>query len=224
MKTSLLTLLALICVSTFVNAQIGVGTTEPTATLDINGDVRIRSISEETIVDIAKDSVLVLSRNGLVNRISSKKVIESALKTTAKANFTTGGSTVSLSILSGSAIIPFDNEEFDTNEEYDTTTYTYTAKQDGIYDIYAQIKASSGISVATNFGLSITKNGTVIAENSSANVEVLGANISSPIRNVQTLLQLSENDTVTFEITTSLLSVNLLNNKKDCYFTIQQIR
>ncbi|GHC59557.1 hypothetical protein GCM10008083_25560 [Ulvibacter litoralis] len=205
-------------------AQVGIGTTEPTASLDINGNLRIRGISEEMEPEIAKDSILVISRNGLVNRISSKKVLESTLKTTAKANFTTGSPTISLSILSNTATIPFDNVAFDTNNEYNATTYTYTAKQDGIYDIYAQIKASSGISVATNFGLSITKNGTVVAENSYANIELLGVNVTSPMRNVQTLLQLSENDTVTFEITTDLISVDLLNSEKDCFFTIQQIR
>lgn len=215
-------LLALICASTI--AQVGIGTTEPTATLDINGDLRIRGISEEMELEVAKDSILVLSRNGLVNRISSKKILESTLKTAVKSNFNAGGSTILLSILSGSAIIPFGNESFDTNDEYDTTTYTYTAKQDGIYDIYAQIKASSGISVTTNFGLSITKNGVIVAENSFANIGVLGANITSPIRNVQTLLQLSENDTVTFEVTTSLVSVRLLGNEKDCFFNIHQIR
>lgn len=163
-------LLALICASTI--AQVGIGTTEPTATLDINGDLRIRGISEEMELEVAKDSILVLSRNGLVNRISSKKILESTLKTAVKSNFNAGGSTILLSILSGSAIIPFGNESFDTNDEYDTTTYTYTAKQDGIYDIYAQIKASSGISVTTNFGLSITKNGVIVAENSFANIGV----------------------------------------------------
>lgn len=224
MKTTFIILLTSLLFSTIMSAQVGVGTIDPTAALDINGDLRIRSITEETLLDIAQDSILVLSRNGNVNRISSKKVIESTLKTTAKANFGTGGSTISLSILSGEAVIPFNNAEFDTNNEYNTTTYTFTAKQDGIYDIYAQIKASSSISIATNFGLSIAKNGVIVAENSFANISVLSIKVTPPIRNVQTLLQLAENDTVTFKITTSLLSVDLLNNPKDSFFTIHQIR
>ena len=38
-------------------SQVGIGTTQPMATLDINGDLMIRKITEELDIQIAEDSI-----------------------------------------------------------------------------------------------------------------------------------------------------------------------
>ncbi|RMA58054.1 hypothetical protein [Ulvibacter antarcticus] len=204
-------------------SQVGIGITSPTATLDINGDLRIRNTTQETEIEIAKDSMLVISRNGTVNRISSKTVVSSALRTAVKGNFSSTG-LISLSLVSNTALLTFNDEEFDLNNEFNTTTSTFTAKQDGIYDVYAQIKASALISAATNFGIVILKNNVTTAKSDFANVGVIGVNVTPPVRNAQTLLQLNEGDTITIKTICTLATVDVIGANEDSYFTIHQIR
>ena len=209
-------------------SQVGIGTTEPTASLDINGNLRIRSIQEETEEKIAADSILVISRDGTVNRISSKKVYESNIKTAIRGGFSGTGTNINLSIGSNYAIIPFDAIDFDANNEFDVATHTFTAKQDGIYQVYAQINSSGGIAAFSNYGIQILQRRTVIAQQNFANINLtvltLNINITPPVRSIQTLVQLSEGEAIQFRVFTNLLSVNLLRSKADSFFTIQQIR
>lgn len=210
--------------------QVGIGTTEPTASLDVNGNVRIRTIQEETEKNIAADSILVISRDGTVNRVTSRNVYESNIKTAIRGNFSGVGTNININIGSNYAILPFDNLDFDTNNEFNSTTNTFTAKQDGIYQIYAQINSSGGIAASTNYGIQILKGSSVIAQQNFSNLHIgislvgLSLDITPPVRNIQTLVQLSEGETIRFQIFTNLLSVSLLRSKADSFFTIQQIR
>lgn len=207
-------------------AQVGIGTTNPTATLDINGALRVRTTDANIRETSAKDSILVSDRYGNVQRISSKMVIESRLKTFIKGGFSSS-SDQSLAITSGTVKVPFNYEDFDENNEFDTSTNTFTAKTEGIYAINVQIKANS-TSVATNFGVSILKNETVIARCGFSNIGVtiafVNVNVTPPVRAVQTLVKLSVGDTVNFNLYTDLINVGLLSNKPDSFFTIQQVR
>ncbi|WP_139149406.1 hypothetical protein [Ulvibacter litoralis] len=199
-------------------AQVGIGTTEPTAALDINGTLRIREFSEETNVAIAKDSILVISRNGNVSRISSKKIIESSLVTSIKGHIESS-TNVSIPVIDGVVKVPYNDMEFDMNDEFDTNTATFTAKQDGIYHVFAQIKTRSTIAVSQEVGIMILKNGSIISKNSYANV-----GISPPIRSTQSLVKLNANETISFNIISSLESISMYANKDESYFTIHQIR
>jgi hypothetical protein len=206
-------------------SQVGIGTSSPTASLDINGDLRIRIVDAELNLDVAKDSILVVSRDGRIRSISSKTVIEKSLPSTVKGMFASS-SDVNLSMALGWKKIPFDAEEFDTNDEYDPVTATFTTKQDGIYAIAVQIKANNSLGIANEFGVQIMKNSVIQNRNSYANVGVLGSNITSPVRNSQSLIQLNTGDTVNFEIVgdVALGSVNILGNNMDSFFSIHQIR
>lgn len=211
-----------------VLSQVGIGTTSPNATLDINGDLIIGEVVDEIDNTVAESSILVSSGTGLVKKVSSKQVYESNIKTAIKGNFSTGGTTIGITLGSNYAIVPFNNLDFDVNNEFDTATYTFTAKQDGIYDIYAQINSSGGLAVSTNYGIQILKGTEVIAQQNFANISVslvVGSiNVTPPVRSVQTLVELSENETIQFRLFTNLASVSLLRSKTDSFFTIHQIR
>jgi hypothetical protein len=209
-------------------SQVGIGTTDPTASLDINGNLRIRSIIEETNPKIATDSVLVMSRDGTVNRIASKVIYESNIKTAIRGSFS-GSGNISLTLGSNVATIPFNTLDFDTNSEFNTTTYTFTAKQDGIYQVYAQINSAGALGASTNYGIQILKGSTVIAQQNFANINInipltINLNLTPPIRSVQTLVQLNANETIKFQLFTNLASATLLGSKSDSFFSIYQIR
>ncbi len=204
-------------------SQVGIGTTEPLATLDINGDLRIREIVEELDLKIAEDSVLVIAKNGTVRRIAAKNIIRAGLKSAVKGVFSPVVNT-NLSLSLGYATVPFDEEEFDLNEEFDVASHQFIAKNEGIYDVFAQVKTNGVLAASSNFGISIFKNNQEVCKNSYTNIGVLGISVSSPIRSAKALLKLDAGDTITFKITSNLVSVNLLSVDTENYFTINQIR
>ena len=203
--------------------QVGIGTDTPTAQLDVNGTFRVRSSSLTNRLTAAKDSILVVDDIGNINRVSSKTVFESNLKSGVKGSFTSS-SDVALTLLAGSSKIGFDFEDFDINNEFNSTTSEFTAKQNGIYQVTVQIKATPAIAIATVFGVGILKNGTVINRTSFANVGVVGVNVTPPVRAVSTLVSLNTGDIISFNVLSTLLSLNLLGTREDCNFTITQIR
>lgn len=207
-------------------AQVGIGTTSPTATLDVNGAIRVRTTDPNNRETSAKDSILVSDRYGNIQRISAKMVLESRLKTFIKGGFSASADQ-SLTVSSGTVKVPFNYEDMDENDEFNTSTNTFTAKNDGIYSINVQIKSNAS-SVASNFGVSILKNEGVIARCGFSNIGVTIAfvtiNVTPPVRAVQTLVKLSAGDTISFNIYTDLINVGLLSNKTDSFFTIQQVR
>lgn len=204
-------------------SQVGIETTSPTASLDINGNLRVRSSTATINETAAKDSILVTNNLGNVMRISSQKVIQSYFKTCVKGSFTSS-SDVSLTLSSGAKKIPFDFIEFDANNEFNTSNSTFTATQGGIYSIDIHIKSTSAVGVALDFGVAIVKNGTVITRDSFANIGILSINATPPVRSSRTLVSLEPGDTITFSVLSSLGSLNILGSKEDCYFTIHQVR
>ena len=217
------TFILLFLFHTSLFAQVGIGTTAPTATLDVNGTLKIRSVSKETDVDVIKDSILVISKSGRVNRVEATDVINVALPSMVRASFSSTGNINHL-LSSGRLIAKFDNKDIDSNNEFDTSTHTFTAKQDGIYQISGQIKISTGLSLSTSFGLGIYKNNILIAEQRFSNVNVLSNSVSSPYRYVSTVIYLAENDTITFKISSGLSSVNISGASTDSYCSIYQLR
>ena len=218
-----ITFIALFLLPLSIIAQVGIETTTPTRTLDVNGEMRVRFTSSNLNEPAAKDSILVVDNFGNVNRTSSKKVVNSYLKTVIKGKFSSS-SIVSLSLISSKVVIPFDAVDFDINSEFNTSTNTFTAKQDGIYTIKIQIKSDATVGVATNFGVAISKNGTITSRNSFANISLLSTNVTPPIRSLETLVQLTTGDTINFNIVSDLINVSILGTSEDCFFTIQQIR
>lgn len=208
-------------------AQVGIGTTNPTAALDVNGAMRVRSTDTNGRETSAKDSILVSDRYGNIQRISAKMVIETQLKTFIKGGFTASADQA-LTLSSGTVKVPFNYEEFDENNEFDTAENTFTAKNTGIYSINIQVKSNAS-SIATNFGVSILKNNAVIARNSYANIGVTipfvtTINVTPPIRSIQILVKLTAGDTIKFNMYSDLINIGLLSAKEDSFFTINQVR
>lgn len=224
MKMKLINFFLLVCPFAAF-AQVGINTASPTNTLDINGTLRIRQTPPNE--NSGRDSLLVVNTQGVVARVSAQQVANNYLKTFVKGSFLTS-SDKTLSFSGGTQRVPFDYKEFDLNDEFNTTTNTFTAKQNGIYAIGVQIRANNSISVATNFGVAILKNNTVIARSSFSNigitVAVIQINVTPPFRATQTLVQLNTGDTIKFHLYSDLINAGLLGAREDCFFTIHQIR
>jgi hypothetical protein len=224
MKTTLLYITLLI---TFISySQVGVGTTNPQAMLDVNGDLRVQTVTNGTVL-AAETSVLIVddSDRNIVKKVPSKYVVNSYLKSLVKGSFL-GGSSGGIAVgLFNWSIIPFNNEDIDENDEYDdASNYKFTAKQDGVYEVYSQIKVTP-VS-AGDFGIGIIKEvsgtETILAQDSYVGVSVLGINVSSPYRRATTLISLNAGESIKFKVY-SLVSVTLAGGG-DSFFTIKQVR
>lgn len=222
MKIKLLSTFLIVSISCF--AQVGIGTTSPSAQLDVNGDLKVRTVTLDSGMLSAKDSILVVNA-GVVSRVTSKQVFDSNLKSYVKA---TGSSTTSLGLLIGSSgykKIAFNTELFDENNDYNTTSYEFVAPKDGIYSVYVQYESSS-LLAASNVGVAIftDRSGSIAveAEEVYTNVVVATVLVSPPTRKTQTLVKLNEGDKVFFGASSGL-TVTLVGGVKS-FFTIAQIK
>lgn len=208
-------------------SQIGIGTTQPTALLDINGNMRIRNVASLLSETAAKDSILTSNLTGNSNRVSSKTLVYSHKKSYV-TGFFSGGASPTLLLTSSRAKIPFNAKEIDVNNDFNVATNTFTAPRNGIYRIGVQIVSTSAVGVTTDFGVQIVKNGTtILARNSFANIGVVvlfvNINVTQPLRSVSTTISLNAGETITFETYSALLNVSLLGNNDDNFFYIYEL-
>jgi len=204
------------------SAQVGINTTTPSATLDVNGNMRIRITDSTTRLSAPKDSLLVVDQDGNIVRITSRNAIMSHFRSFVKGGFSSASNqNISLG-WSNAAIAPFGYEEFDENNEFNTSNYTFTAQNAGIFSVGAQIKASAALSLTSNFGIAVVKNGSVIARSGFGNISVLGITVSPPIRSVNTLVKLDAGDTISFQIYADLINAGITGAREDSFFTIVQ--
>ena len=95
------TFLLLLFLNNIITAQVGIETSSPTATLDVNGTVRVRNLLSYNIEPAIKDSIVISDGLGNIKRTSSKQIHNSNIKTFIKGSFASTA-TLSLSIVSGS--------------------------------------------------------------------------------------------------------------------------
>jgi hypothetical protein len=214
-------------------SQVGIETTIPKAKLDVNGDLRVRTVTDGAGV-AAETSVLIVDAAdvNIVKKVPSKTIVNSYLKSLVKGNFLGASTGITISVLSWNTI-PFDHEDIDETDEYDTSTSKFTAKQDGVYEVYSQIKMAP-VSVG-DFGVGIVKEvsgtETVLAKDNYVGVSVtvpvvllpdIIINVSSPYRRVRTIVKLNAGESIILKVY-SLVSVSLTGGE-DSFFTIKQIR
>ncbi|TWP27331.1 hypothetical protein ETU09_07760 [Apibacter muscae] len=213
-------------------SQVGINIDQPTATLDVNGNLKIRGVIDQNS-PIAKNSnkqfsisnkVLVVNDDGIIH-YDTNIIKNSYVKGGNSSNST---SLISLDGISGWNKIAFENISFDYNNKYDLNRYEFIAKNSGIYAVYIQYTTSSLIS-ASNVGVGILKRKaseniyTLEAEESFSNVSVLGISVSPPTRKFFSIVDLNEGDAITFVASGLSLSIQLLGGA-DTYFTIFQIK
>ncbi|MFC6269841.1 beta strand repeat-containing protein [Frigoriflavimonas asaccharolytica] len=79
-----LLVISLLLISGFYSAQVGVNTTTPTETLDVNGSLRVRNINQIGPNQSAKDSIMVFDADGVVKYVSANKVVSQATAGSSK--------------------------------------------------------------------------------------------------------------------------------------------
>ena len=68
------TFILLLFLNNIITAQVGIETTSPTATLDVNGTVRVRNLTSLNSEPAIKDSIVISDGLGNIKRVSSKQI------------------------------------------------------------------------------------------------------------------------------------------------------
>lgn len=226
MKTKTLFLIMLGVFFSIIDGQVGINTQSPKATLDVNGDVRIRKVDTLASSETVK-KLLVLNDNNVVNQVDFSRIQLSMGNAIVKGIGGTGFSLLSISLLNGWFQVSFPMVEIDDGSNYDLTQQEFTTPNTGIYDIHFFLEMASLLSISTT-GIGIFKvdgiSGirTLLSEESFANINILGIGVSPPTRSTETLVKLNAGDKIVFGMKgITLANIGLLENSKAQFFIIQ---
>lgn len=219
MNTKIYFLTAGFCSALFT-AQVGINTSAPTATLDVNGTARIRTSTPIPVSD-PLDKIMIFDDAFNVRSVDVKRIFEESPRnsTIVKGVGGQGFSVLSLSLLGGWQKASFPLEEIDENGDFDLITQEFTAPHSGIYNAYFFMELASLLS-ASDLGIGIFKVSTatgtteLLSQKSFLNVSVLGINVSPPTRSTQTTVKLNQGDKIVFGVKVPLINSNLLSNSK----------
>jgi len=220
MKKNFFLLFVVFVLTNILNAQVGINTSDPKSTLDINGNLKIRNIS--SLASLSSDQTILLRDKSTTGDYEIKE-ISSDILVIGNANAYYASKSGSWSLLdlglgnSWAKINLTGSADTKLGSPALFTTGVYTAQQAGTYSVYYEFQFASGVNLEALGGkkLGILKNNTVWDEKifDGVRLVLLTINIASlPITSTKlsSIVQLNVGDTLTFAVNTSgLLPVDL---------------
>ncbi|SKB90638.1 hypothetical protein SAMN05660477_01754 [Soonwooa buanensis] len=217
MKTKLLISLSVIFTIT-LNAQVGINTTNPEATLHINGNTKINTVQEITSLSNTK----ILTYNQTTSEVTKADIslIQAYVNTTI-TKATSSGST----ILSGNLFTGWDRLSFtkDPNftSNFNETTSTYKVPVAGVYAINFKFRYGTGVQLSLlNFGgtpkIGILKHLTTGGYTEINKKDFSGATLPLVLSllisdtEINSIHKLNKDDILSFEYYRGGISLNLL--------------
>lgn len=209
--------LVMLCVSTFIYAQsgnVGINTANPQATLDVNGNLKVRTV--ETITSATTDQTVLLRDKSVPGDFVLKEITVSNLLgsvgSDSSSAYSAGrsGSWSLLNINLGGSTYPI-NLSGNHTRIGDSALFTdgvYTAPISGIYDVNFEVQLSGvDLTLLSGKSLVLYKNTTVWETKPFNGVRVeIGpfpvATIPITSTGLNSLVQLNAGDTLTFAINT----------------------
>lgn len=217
-----------LCAGIFASAQVGINTKTPEATLDVNGNVIVRTVNTAgSAADY--DFLVVNSTTNEVQKITGNLAATNVNTTMAKAVESDG-----VSLLSGGAYAGWERIDFggghvpiNPGNHFDAATDVYTVPSTGVYAVNFEFRYGNGVQLQLlSFGgsprVGVLKQGgpdgyTVVDERvfSGANVSLLGiGTLSVTLSSVSmnSLYQFTAGDVLSFEVFRGGISLGLLGD------------
>lgn len=203
-----------------LNAQVGINTTTPKATLDINGNIKIRTIS--TVPSVAQDH-MILARDQSeggdheIIQISPSAIPNANDRTVFSAQKNGGWSLLALAVGGSWYKINVSAADKRVGNPALFTNGVYKAPKSGTYAVTYDIQFKSGVNLEVLGGksLGIFKNATLWEQKvlDGVRISILSVSIASlPLTSttLTTLIELQENEEITFAMNTDgVLPINL---------------
>ena len=221
-------LLGMLCISSLAFTQsgnVGINTETPSATLDINGNLKVRT----TPTSGTLTSYTVLGINNTTKEVTNldNTLFASASTTTngtvTKVSATGIGSVLGLTLSNGFQKINFPAAAIGGTANFNAATDVYTVPSDGIYAVKFSFRYGNGVQLRL---LSLTGgdpriaifNGTTLVDESifsGANVNLLGAlGVLSLIvseTDIDSVYRFNAGDQITFQSNQSGINLDLLS-------------
>lgn len=212
-----------------LNAQVGINTSDPKSTLDINGNLKIRNVA--ALTSLSSNQTILLRDKTTTTGDFEIKEISSDILVLANANAYYASKSGSWSLidlglgsfwskinLTGASDTKLGNPSL-------FNTGVYTALQAGTYAINYEFQFNAGVNLEALGGkrLGIIKNSNIVWDEKlfdGVRVSLLGITLASvPITSTKltSLVQLAAGDTITFAVNVSGLlpvDITLLNSAK----------
>lgn len=203
-------------------AQVGIGTENPQATLDVNGNVKIRTIPEVT--SLTNDHYILVKDQSVSGDDEISQISSSYFTTaTAYAADSEGGWSLLELGIDGTNWNRLNLSSGDTTigDPAHFVNGTYTAPSSGVYVVSYEIQMKAGVDI-TLLGdkrLGLVKNNVVIEDKVFDGVRVaLGplnvATIPVTSTNINKMVILEAGDTLTFAVETGGVNLGLLTDNK----------
>lgn len=209
----------------FCNAQVGINTTTPQSTLDVNGNLMVRTVPASATAS-TYDFLVVSPTTSEVQKVNgSLGITTNAFSgTIAKAVEEEG-----LSLLSGTSFAGWQKINFGSGHvpinpgsHFDATTDFYTVPSDGIYEINYEMRYGSGVLLSLLSFSGIPSIGilkhdssgyTVLDKRKFSGVSVpLLASIIISNTTIKNIYQLTEGEKLSFEVNAGGLVLNVLGD------------
>lgn len=207
------------------NAQVGVGTDNPQATLDVNGNLKVRGITEVPAIT---------SSHSIVLRDTSVSGDNEFVEISSDNFFASGSSAYSAQKEGNWSLLDLGISGTNWNKINITGTDTkigdpglftdgvFTAPQSGIYMVNYEFQMQAGVNIELlgNKKLGLIKNGNTVWDEKlfdAVRVSLLGITVAAiPVTSssMSTLVQLNAGETLTFAVETGGIDLGLLTDNK----------
>lgn len=202
------------------NAQVGINTTAPDAALDVNGNLKVRTVPAATAAATYDFAVI----NPATNEV--EKVNASFASTTnttiAKAVAPTGFTLLTASLFASWQKINFapENVAINSGATFSAADGFYTVPSDGIYEVSYYVRYGNGIQAALLSGnpkVGILKQSaganTVLDQRTFAGVNLaVLVNVTISSSEINSVYQLSAGDKLSFAIDRGGVNLGLLSS------------
>ncbi|WP_028122836.1 hypothetical protein [Epilithonimonas tenax] len=222
-------ILVVLVFTTILNAQVGVNTSDPKSTLDVNGNLKIRTVTALSSLN-TNHTILVRDQTSSTGDFEIKEVASAYFmpgnSSAYYATKTGSGSLVDLGLGSSwSRVNLTGSSDTKLGSQALFTSGVYTAPQTGVYAVTYEYQFNAGVNLEALGGkkLGLIKNGNIIWDEKlfdGVRVSLLGITLASvPVTSttLTSLVQLNTNDTLTFAVNVSGLlpiDLTLLNSGK----------
>lgn len=207
------------------NAQVGIGTDNPQATLDVNGNLKVRGITEVPAIT---------SSHSIVLRDTSVSGDNEFVEISSDNFFASGSSAYSAQKEGNWSLLDLGISGTNWNKINITGTDTkigdpglftdgvFTAPQSGIYMVNYEFQMQAGVNIELlgNKKLGLIKNGNTVWDEKlfdAVRVSLLGITVAAiPVTSssMSTLVQLNAGETLTFAVETGGIDLGLLTDNK----------
>ena len=210
--------------SNIILAQVGINTTDPKATLDINGDLKIRTLNTVNTI-LTTEQVILLRDKSTAGDFVVKEVSADVLLDSHAYYASKSGSWSLLALALGSSWYKINITGANDTKVGRQSLFTdgvYTAPQKGVYAINYEFQMASGVNLELLGGkkLGIIKNNTIVWDEKifdgiriSLDLGLTTLTIAAiPVTSTSltSMVQLNAGETITFAVNTSgVLPVNL---------------